>query len=379
MSRYAGPCRRPPLARSAGRLGLALLSTLAGCSEEASDDARGTPSGAGCPGLAGETVEWIVPYPPGGGYDVFSRLLEPYVERAVGVEIVVVNRAGAGGIVGARTVRDAEPDGRTLGLVNGTGLLVAGLDEGVRNLHPVDDFTLLGRITVSDPVWVAGPRASRGFLDSLLSEPGPRPVVFGISDVGSVGFISAAVASGLLGLDVEYLAGYPGSREASLGIIRGEMDLGGFTFESIRDRVEAGDLVPVLQISDTPVADDPLLRGVPVLAGEDGLAARSARRIGRDPRPVVAVASALARVFDAGRMVVAPPGLDPQLTRCLRSRLASVAADPAFLASAARARRTVAWASAAEVAADLEATADARRRIGDDLRSHIRRVRGGRP
>ena len=79
-----------------------------------SSDAAGA-----CPGLAGERVRWIVPYSPGGGYDVYSRLLEPFYEEAIGAEIVVENRPGIGGRAGVRMIRDADPDGLTLGIVNG--------------------------------------------------------------------------------------------------------------------------------------------------------------------------------------------------------------------------------------------------------------------
>ena len=71
-----------------------------------------------CPELAGETITWIVPFGAGGGYDIYSRLIEPHLEAALGAQISVVNVEGAGGVVGTKRISEAAGDGRTLGLVN---------------------------------------------------------------------------------------------------------------------------------------------------------------------------------------------------------------------------------------------------------------------
>ena len=59
-----------------------------------------------CPGLRGP-VRWIVPNAAGGGYDAFSRLLAPYLERGLGARIHVDNIAGAGGLRGATVLSGA--------------------------------------------------------------------------------------------------------------------------------------------------------------------------------------------------------------------------------------------------------------------------------
>ena len=287
---------------------------------------------------------------------------------------MVQNRVGAGGRVGARMIRDARPDGQTLGIVNATGLLVADLSEELSGLHPVNDFTVLGRIAVFDHVLLAGPSSRYRSMEDVLNRGGGEPILFGVTDVGSTTFFSAAMAAELMGFDAVYLAGYPGSRESSLGLIRGEFDLMAVTFESVRDRVEAGDLTPILQLSDTPVANHPSLYDVPLLAGPRGLVARRARERGVDPETVVAQASALIQIFEAGRIVVAPLGLAPALARCLSSRLGEVARSSAFVAAAARAQRTVSYEEPSTLVARLQATAGERRALGPMLRRHFERA-----
>ncbi len=130
--------------------GGALLAALMvmGCSEQGGGSSRlaDGPS-EGCPGVAGETIRWIVPFSPGGGYDVYSRLLEPFYEEAIGAEIVIQNRVGAGGRIGARAVRDSEPDGTTLRLVNAFALLVGEMTGETSGLDPLAGFTVLGRLS----------------------------------------------------------------------------------------------------------------------------------------------------------------------------------------------------------------------------------------
>lgn len=332
-----------------------------------------------CPGLDGQTVRWIVPYTPGGGYDVQSRLLEPSYEEAIGAEIVIEHRLGAAGRVGARTIRDADPDGRTLGIVNASGLLVQALLGHDTNIHPTEDFTAIGRLSVPSPVLFSAWDSPDRTLEALRKSAANRPLVFGIVGVGSTAWVWYVVASELLGLDATYVAGYAGTRESSLGLIRGEFDLAAYTFDSMLDRIEPGGLRPIAQLSPYSAEHLPMLRDVPVVAGQDGLAARRARELGEDPAPLVARAAAFDRMFQAGRLVVGPPGLDPLLTSCLRKRFALVMEDSTFIARAAGARRLMAFAEASAVAAELEAAAPELEALRPVFRRYVEEARSGSP
>ena len=75
-----------------------------------------------CGQLGHRPIRWIVPYSPGGGFDVESRVLAPHLARTLGTDVAVDNVSGAGGLVGAKAIRDAAADGHTIGVVNGSGL-----------------------------------------------------------------------------------------------------------------------------------------------------------------------------------------------------------------------------------------------------------------
>ena len=68
------------------------------------------------------TVSWIVPFPAGGGSDMFSRPVAARVAEAIGESVVIDNRSGAGGTVGTAVAARAAPDGYTM-LLGDTGLV----------------------------------------------------------------------------------------------------------------------------------------------------------------------------------------------------------------------------------------------------------------
>ena len=72
-------------------------------------------------------VKIIVPYAPGGGTDVFSRLLAAQIEREFGQPLVIDNRAGGASIVGTQAVATAQPDGYTIGMVDSAFVTNPGL------------------------------------------------------------------------------------------------------------------------------------------------------------------------------------------------------------------------------------------------------------
>ncbi len=374
------PSLRPTAARHRWPLVLSgvLVAWAAACSP-APDDPAGEEAAllASCPGLAGQTIRWVVPYTPGGGYDVYSRIIEPHYERALGAEIVVENRTGAAGRIGARIVQDAPPDGRTMGIVNGSGLVIEGMLEPDVGLHPLDDFTALARVSVSHPVLMAGPASPYQNWAQIRDRTDSTPLVFGTAGVGGSSWVWAMLSAEVLSLNLVYVTGYPGTRQSSLALIRGDVDLAGMTWDSVRDRTESGDLRPVLQLTPHPHDSEPLLRDVPHVAGPDGVAAERARARGEDPAHRSAQAEALVRILAMGRLVVAPPRMDPVLASCLRDRLAQVLHDPAFVADMRRAKRELTYGDPAVLAAHLAETETDRDALRRYFLKHVDAIRSG--
>ncbi len=143
--------------------------------------AAGSARGAGWPT---RPVSWIVPFPPGGGSDMFARPIAAHVGDRLGQPMVIDSRPGAGGTIGAAIAARAAPDGYTL-LVGDTGLIYApsvypkaGFDF-MRDFAPVAAFARVPYVLVINPA-----RLDARDLVSLISAAKAKP---GSIDVGSTG------------------------------------------------------------------------------------------------------------------------------------------------------------------------------------------------
>jgi hypothetical protein len=348
--------------------GAALLGPQTGCSQKPGPQAP-------CSQLQGKQVRWLVPFPPGGGYDIYSRLLEPFYEKRTGAEIIIENTPGAGGIISANKLRQSSADGLTLGLLNAPGLLVAALTGATDVPNPARDFTILGRLVRNQAVWVtAGNSPWRG-IEDVLTEARRRPIVFGISEVSSTTFANIAVATQLLGINTAYISGFAGSREVSLAAMRGEVDLVSLSFDSILDRLESKDLRAILQISPQPISAHTSLNEVSLLCGSQGIAARRAGELGHDGRQTEEDAVALTRLTGAGLLVAAPPNMEEGLFACLEQSLYDVLSEAELQSAAAKANRSLDVGRAAEALSDIKAAAVQAEKFIPMIEDAIRKIR----
>jgi tripartite-type tricarboxylate transporter receptor subunit TctC len=332
-------------------------------------------SAAGCAGIAGRTVRWLVPYSAGGGFDVLSRLLQPFYEGRLDAQIVVTDMPGAGGLIATRALAASPPNGLTQGLISATSLLTAPMF-GEDTPRPGEDFTLLGRIARDDDCLVTSSGSDLRTVDDLLAKGNDGPVIVATNSAWGSLFFAAAVTAWLLDVAVDFVTGYPGTREASLGLMRGEVDAMVTPFDSVLDRIESGDLRVILKLSDAPLAAHRSLDGVPLLGGSDGVATNRARALGRDSARAQATATTLVQVLAAGSVVAAPKSLPAPVAGCLADQLHAALTDPGFRAAAMQAKRSLGIATAeqartiiAEATADIEALAPLLERAKARIRS----------
>jgi tripartite-type tricarboxylate transporter receptor subunit TctC len=346
---------------------LAAAALLAGCGRRKPD--------AGCEALAGTSIRWIVPYTPGGSYDVFSRMLEPPLEKRLRAEIVIVNEPGAGSLVGVTKLRNSPPDGRTLGIFNSPGLLAASAAGQSEYPNPAHDFDIVGRVARSQKAIATGAQSPFRTMEELLAMQERRPLLCGLTGVASDNLLNLAVTVDLLGLRVRYLTGYGGAREEMLAAIRGDLDLISLNYETIQPAVESGELRVLLQSSERPLSPHPSLSNAGLLAGPDGWAVRRAAETGRTEASALADAGALVELLGAGMVAAAPRGLPPPVLACLRGHFAAAGSDPSFLSAAEAARRTVDIAGGEQALADLLSAEAQARRFSNVLRAAAGKAR----
>ena len=299
-------------------------------------------------------------------------MLEPFLEAALGAELVVENVPGAGGILGARTIASAPPDGLTIGIVGAPGLLLAAMTGRTEAPDPAAGLSILGRIGRSWHVWASAPRSGLDSMAAVIAAGRSRRLVFAINEVGSANFASITVTAKLLGLDVNLVAGFGGTRAATMAALRGDVDMVCFDFETLRDLIDAGELRPVLQISTSAIATHPALAGVPVLGGPAGEALRAARAGGRDEAGTITLAGALFDLMGSGRLIAAPPALPPATYACLSQAVFDTLHSDAVRAAAPR---TLDVASGPDALAAVRAAAESAPRLLPVVTDALRQVR----
>ncbi|WP_159350564.1 Bug family tripartite tricarboxylate transporter substrate binding protein [Roseomonas harenae] len=242
-------------------------------------------------------IRIVLPYGPGGQSDTVARLIAPRMGAALGQSVVVENRTGAGGSIGAGIVAGAPADGHTL-LFDAPSFLIVPF--AVRNL-PFDyerDFTPLG-MAVSQP-YVLGVTASFPAQDVaglVVHGRTGKPIGFGTPGVGSIGHLAGAMLGSRAGISMEHVA-YRGGADAARDLAAGNLEAAIITPNSLDAIVQSGRARALGQTSERP---SPLLPGIPTIAaagfpGFDLTSWNAAFARSSTPEPIL---EALERAFRA--------------------------------------------------------------------------------
>jgi tripartite-type tricarboxylate transporter receptor subunit TctC len=134
-------------------------------------------------GYPTKPIRLIVPYPPGAGTDIIARTVGQKLGEALGQQIVVDNRGGGGGVIGADAVAKAAPDGYTMGLVTSTFAMTPTLQKPPYD--PVRDFTPLILLAAVPNILVINPALPAHSLQELVALARARPGELGYATSGN--------------------------------------------------------------------------------------------------------------------------------------------------------------------------------------------------
>src|SRR5882672_4640813 len=126
--------------RMSDRIVAAVLMALA-CAADVGAQVAG---GAGA--YPARPIRLIIPFPPGGSTDIYARILAPEMARALGQQVVIDNRPGAGGSLGAELASKAPPDGYTIWIGQANNLAIGPAMRAKNAYDPVRDFTPIALI-----------------------------------------------------------------------------------------------------------------------------------------------------------------------------------------------------------------------------------------
>lgn len=207
-------------------------------------------------------VTLVVPFAAGGNLDLVARAIAPALQEALGQSIVVDNRAGAGGAIGAMAAARAEADGHTLLVTTPNALTV--LPRMVKTQYALQDFTPVGRVSSTALVLVTrgqgSPFADAGaLLQAARQKPGT--VTMGHAGLGTTNHVALMLLEDATGARFNLVA-YKGGAPALVDVMGGQTDVGCDQLSSSLQHIQSGALRALAVMGATR---DPLLPGVPTL------------------------------------------------------------------------------------------------------------------
>ena len=171
-------------------------------------------------------VRIVVTFSPGGSSDIVARLVAIPLQAELGQPMIVDNKPGAGGTIGAHEAASAPPDGYTLVLSNSAPISVSPAMQDQPRYDPVKSFTHIAYIGSVANVFVVHPSVPAKSMGELIGwiKAQPNPVNYGSGGIGSVGHLVGETLKKDFGLQMEHV-GYKGSSPMHNDLLSGTIKL----------------------------------------------------------------------------------------------------------------------------------------------------------
>jgi tripartite-type tricarboxylate transporter receptor subunit TctC len=249
-------------------------------------------------------ISLVVPYPPGGATDIIGRIMAQAMTKSLGQPVVVENKAGAGTVIGAAEVAQAQADGYTLLISSNTTFTVNPAIKAKLPYDPAKNFESVAGIGSSPLVLLANPNVPVKTVKELVAaanQPNAK-FAFGSFGSGTTSHLAGEMFKYMAGVDILHVP-YKGSAPAMTDLIGGQIQ---FTF-------------------DTNVAALPMLRAGKVKA----IAVTSAQRSSTLPNvPTIAESGYPGYEMVPWIVIVAPRGLPKAVSQKLTSSIQDILKDP---------------------------------------------------
>lgn len=201
--------------------------------------------------LAGETIDFSVPYDAGGGYDQYARLMAPYLEQELDATVVVLNEPGAGGQVALNTTEVADPDGTRIQILEGTSSAASQLGGSPGARYDLSQWEWIGRV-VAEPDMILTPNA--GPYETWDDLADADRLVFTTAGHGGSGYIHGTVLRDAFELPIDLVTGFQGGPDQIAAMVRGDGDLASISYGTALSTIEEGDVQPVAVFFDERAA-----------------------------------------------------------------------------------------------------------------------------
>ncbi len=232
-----------------------------------------------CPGLSFaqaypvKPVRYIVPFPAGASPDIVGRLMADRLSRIWGQQVVVDNRSGAGGTVGAALAARAAPDGYTLFQCNIASNAIAASLYAKLAYDPPRDFAPITRIGTTASVLIVHPSLPAATVAEFIAHARANPgkLSYGSSAAGTSPHLGMELFKTMAKIDVVHIA-YKGAPQAVSDLIGGQVPVAISNIPALLPPVQSGraralavtSLKRASQLPSTPTMDESGMKGFEV-------------------------------------------------------------------------------------------------------------------
>jgi tripartite-type tricarboxylate transporter receptor subunit TctC len=172
------------------------------------------------------TITIVAPFSAGGGVDIVARLLAEKMSKTLGQQVIVENKPGATGNIGAEIVAKSAPDGYTLLMGNVATSSINGSIFKNLGFDPINDFSAITLVARVPEVLVVNPKLPAKSVQDLiaLGKQKPGQLTYGSAGIGSPPHLAAALFALMADINIRHIP-YSGSSPALTDLMGGRIDM----------------------------------------------------------------------------------------------------------------------------------------------------------
>ncbi len=203
-------------------------------------------------------IRVIVPYPPGEAADTIARLLSPVMAERMGQQVIVDNRSGASGQIGLELLKNATPDGYTIGVGQGGNLVVAPHTYKKVPYDPLKDFAAIALNATNYLAVVANPNAPFKNAAEMIAWAKKNPGKLTLATNGEGGYphLAFELLASMAGFKFLHVP-YKGAMQITTDVIGGQVMTGIGSYTSMSPLVQSGRMRLIGVTNNMRVSDKP--------------------------------------------------------------------------------------------------------------------------